>query len=79
MPANAWDEVDFHYVCFVRSNKDKHLYEMDGDRKGPVDRGALGPDEDVLSETVLAIVREYLQRENGENLNFGLLVLAPGL
>ena len=37
----AEDEVDFHYVCFVKSSKTGHLYELGGDRKGPVDHGIL--------------------------------------
>lgn len=40
-PPAAEDNVDLHYVCFVKS-KNGHLYEMDGRRKGPIDLGALG-------------------------------------
>lgn len=77
VPASAEDEVDFHYVCFVKSHKTGHLYEMDGDRKGPVDRGMLGPMEDVLGERALSIIRGFIARERGGNPNFSLLVLAP--
>lgn len=77
VPANAEDEVDFHYVCFVKSHKDNHLYELDGDRKRPIDRGFLRADEDVLSEDGLNVIREYIRRENGGNPNFSLLVLGP--
>lgn len=76
-PANPEDEVDFHYVCFVKSHKDGHLYEMDGDRKGPVARGLLGSDEDVLDERGVSVIREFIQREDGGDTNFSLLVLAP--
>ena len=76
-PANPEDEVDFHYVCFVKSHKNGHLYEMDGDRKGPVDRGPMGPGEDVLGERGLAVINEFIHREGGKDLNFSLLVLAP--
>ena len=76
-PANPEDEVDFHYICFVKSHKDSHLYEMDGDRKGPVDRGLLGPDEDVLDEHGLGMIREFIQREDEADTSFSLLVLAP--
>ncbi|KAI0346890.1 cysteine proteinase [Trametopsis cervina] len=34
-PDNAEDEVDFHYICFARSNKSGKLYELDGDKWGP--------------------------------------------
>lgn len=77
VPENPEDEVDFHYVCFVKSDKDGHLYEMDGDRKGPVDRGPLGSDEDVLDERSLNLIQEFVQREDGCNANFSLLVLPP--
>ena len=78
VPENPEDEVDFHYICFVKSDKDGHLYEMDGDRKGPVDREArLGADEDVLDERSLDVIREFMQRENGHYVGFSLMVLAP--
>lgn len=77
VPTNPEDEVDFHYITFVKSHRSGHLYEMDGDRKGPIDKGPLGQDEDILSENALRIVREYLEREDGGNLGFSLMVLAP--
>jgi len=77
VPDNAEDEVDFHYICFVKSHKDGHLYEMDGDLKGPVDRGPLGIDEDVLAERGLSVIREFVKREDDGSGNFSLLVLAP--
>ena len=49
LPTNSEDEVDFRYVCLVKSHKDGRLHEMDGDQKGLVDRGLPGPDEDVLT------------------------------
>lgn len=76
VPANPEDEVDYHYICFVKSHKNGHLYEMDGDRNGPIDRGPLSPDDDVLSEKGLNAVKEYIEREQGQNPGFSLLVLA---
>ena len=77
---NAEDSVDLHYVCFVKSEKDGHLFEMDGRRKGPLDRGALDPGEDVLSPAALEKgVRAFLRREaevGGGELRFSLIVLA---
>lgn len=82
VPTSAEAEVDFHYVCFVKSHKDGHLYEMDGDRKGPVDLGGLADDEDVLAEAGLSVVKKFIEREKGKggrgNINFSLLVLVPG-
>lgn len=49
---------------------------MDGTRKGPLDRGQLGADDDVLSEKALDLgPRAFLRRE-AEDLRFSLLVLA---
>ena len=80
---SAEDDVDLHYVCFVKSEKDVHLYELDGRRKGPLDRGHLNSDDDVLSEAALQKgVRAFLKREEqagGGDLRFSLIVLAESL
>jgi len=56
---------------------------MDGRRKGPLDRGELSADEDVLSEKALDLgVRSFLKREaeaGGRELRFSLIVLAESL
>ncbi|KAK3074101.1 ubiquitinyl hydrolase 1 [Teratosphaeriaceae sp. CCFEE 6253] len=79
---SATDEVDLHYVCFVKDRDDGHLWEMDGRRKGPLDRGALDAEDDVLSENALQLgVRAFLKREEeagGGELRFSLIVLAEG-
>lgn len=59
-----------------------NLWEMDGRRRGPLELGALGADEDVLSEKALNWgVRKFLKREeeNGAELRFSLIALAPSL
>lgn len=75
----AQDMVDLHYVCFVKSWNNT-LWELDGRRKGPLNRGELGPDEDVLSEKALDLgVRSFLKRETaagGGDLRFSLITLA---
>ncbi|KAL6710025.1 ubiquitinyl hydrolase 1 [Coniothyrium glycines] len=75
----ADDNVDLHYVCFVKSEKN-HLWELDGRRKGPIDRGELAPHEDVLSEKALDLgVRSFLRREaeaGGGDPRFSLIELA---
>ncbi|KAF2721585.1 cysteine proteinase [Polychaeton citri CBS 116435] len=80
---DANDDVDLHYVCFVKDERDRHLWEMDGRRKGPIDRGLLGADGDVLSDAALDKgVRSFLKREQeagGGELRFSLICLAPGL
>ncbi|KAF1919709.1 hypothetical protein BDU57DRAFT_527661 [Ampelomyces quisqualis] len=78
----AEDNVDLHYVCFVKSQNNQ-LWELDGRRKGPLNRGQLSPDEDVLSEKALDLgVRSFLKRETaagGGDLRFSLITLAESL
>lgn len=80
---SAEDSIDLHFVCFVKSEKDGHLWELDGRRKGPLDRGALSVDDDVLSQSSLDKgVRAFLRREasaGGGELRFSLIVLAQSL
>lgn len=72
----ASDNVDLHFVCFVRGN-DGHMWEMDGRRKGPLDRGALKEGNDMLSEEALERgVRKFMERETDPR--FSLVALAPG-
>lgn len=79
---DAQDNVDLHFVCFVKSEKNGHLYELDGRRKGPLDHGELSDGDDVLSEKALALgVRAFLKREEaagGGDLRFSLIALAEG-
>jgi ubiquitin carboxyl-terminal hydrolase L3 len=79
----AEDDVDLHYVCFVKSEQGGNLWELDGRRKGPLNRGALEAGDDVLSEKALDLgVRAFLKREEeagGGDLRFGLIVLAESL
>ena len=78
----AEDKVDLHYVCFVKSQKND-LWEMDGRRKGPLNRGELAADEDVLSDKALNLgVRSFLKREaeaGGGDVRFSLIVLSESL
>ncbi|KAF1928118.1 cysteine proteinase [Didymella exigua CBS 183.55] len=79
---SADDQIDLHYVCFVKS-AGNNLWEMDGRRKGPLNRGSLAVDEDVLSDRALDLgVRSFLKRESeagGGDLRFSLITLAESL
>lgn len=74
-PENADDEVDFHYTCFVKSHKNGHLFQMDGDRKRPIDLGELGDGEDVLGEKCLSVIRAMMKDEKRDTVNFSLMAL----
>ncbi|ORY06403.1 ubiquitin C-terminal hydrolase L3 [Clohesyomyces aquaticus] len=77
-PESPEDEVDFHYFCFVKSGKNGHLLQMDGERARPIDLGELGAEEDVLSETCLKVIRAMVaESTNGTDLNFALMALVP--
>ena len=67
--------MDFHYICLVRSHNNGHLYELDGDRKGPIDRGdVLRAEDDLLGDGALAVVREYIRDGQG-GIGFSLMAL----
>lgn len=76
----AEDNVDLHFVAFVRG-EDGRLWELDGRRKGPLERGQLDKDEDVLSEKALDLgPRRFLkvEKEGGNpDLRFSLISLGP--
>ncbi|KAF2152854.1 ubiquitin carboxyl-terminal hydrolase [Myriangium duriaei CBS 260.36] len=67
-----------HFVSFVKSGG--KLWELEGDRKGPLDRGSLAEDEDVLSSRALdaGIKRIIKLSADGEdeNLRFSCIALA---
>lgn len=75
---DADDEVELHYVCFVKSTKDNKLYELDGSRKGPLERVQLGEHDDVLSDEARAVVQGFIEREK-DNVNFAMVALVPSL
>jgi ubiquitin carboxyl-terminal hydrolase L3 len=70
-----------HFVAFVKA-RDGHLWELEGGRKGPLDRGALADDDDVLSA---AAVEKGLGRimgmgmEEGADVRFSAIALAARL
>ncbi|KAF9261924.1 ubiquitin C-terminal hydrolase L3 [Marasmius fiardii PR-910] len=74
------DDVDYHYVSFVQSNKSGRLYELDGMKSGPIDTGLiLGEGEDVLSKPVLELVKEFIGRESSkyQSDGFNMMALVP--
>lgn len=76
VPANT--PMDLHFVCFVKSQL-HNLWELDGRRKGPINRGLLGKNDDPLSEQALDLgVRKFLQREQDfgvSEFRFSLIAL----
>jgi ubiquitin carboxyl-terminal hydrolase L3 len=75
------DHTGQHFVAFVKA-KDGHLWELEGGRMGPLDRGALKDDEDVLSPAALekGIGRMMeIESEKGGDLRFSAIALAKNL
>ncbi|KAM0189983.1 hypothetical protein ACHAPA_008480 [Fusarium lateritium] len=74
----AEDDVELHYVCFSKGT-DNGLWELDGRRKGPIRRGDLEDNEDVLSSKGLHLgVLKFLERE-GADLRFSAVALAGSI
>jgi ubiquitin carboxyl-terminal hydrolase L3 len=70
-----------HFVAFVKG-RDGHLWELEGSRKGPLDRGKLKEDEDVLSPAALEKGLGRLMRieaESGGDLRFSAIALAESM
>ncbi|KDR71594.1 hypothetical protein GALMADRAFT_159412 [Galerina marginata CBS 339.88] len=68
-----------HFVAFVKA-KDGHLWELEGGRRGPIDRGPLAEDEDALSEKALELGFGRLidmEKQAGGDLRFSCIALAP--
>ncbi|KAM0332321.1 hypothetical protein ACHAQA_002597 [Verticillium albo-atrum] len=71
----ATDPVDLHFIAFTKG-KDGHLWELEGGTDGPVDRGELAEEEDMLSEKALKNgVKRFIEAANG-NLKFSIVALA---
>ena len=77
----ADEKVDLHFVAFIKS-PEGNLWELDGSRKGPLNRGKLPADEDVLGEKALELgAKRFIkaEQEAGEagELRFSILALGP--
>jgi ubiquitin carboxyl-terminal hydrolase L3 len=69
------EDVPYGFTAFVRG-RDGRLYELEGRRKGPADRGLIGPEEDILSERVLGLsVYPYINREKVTETRFSCIAL----
>ncbi|KAF1952186.1 cysteine proteinase [Byssothecium circinans] len=80
-PPPVEDDLGQHFVAFVKG-KDGHLWELEGGRMGPLDRGVLEEGEDVLSEKALEMGIGRLMRdesERGGDLRFSAIALAESL
>ena len=73
------EDTGNHFVALVKGC-DGNLWELEGARKGPLNRGVLGADEDALSELALDLgIRRLVetQRRAGGDRPFSCIALAP--
>jgi ubiquitin carboxyl-terminal hydrolase L3 len=80
-PLGADEDSHHHFVALVKG-RDGNLWELEGARKGPLNRGSLGPDEDAFSERALDLGIRHLvdiQRKAGGDLPFSCIALGPSL
>ena len=74
--------VDLHYVAFIKS-KENNLWELDGSRRGPLNRGKLSEGEDLLSAKAIDLgPMKFLKREEaqvGGEMRFSIVALGPSL
>ena len=81
---SADESVETHYVALVKHINPETgktmIYELDGRRLGPVERGELPQGEDLLGPASLQIVDEFMKREMATGRqSFSLCALAPNL
>ncbi|KAG0223994.1 Ubiquitin carboxyl-terminal hydrolase isozyme L3 [Mortierella sp. GBA43] len=62
------DEVNLHFVCLV--HKGGRLYELDGNKKQPIDHGSTNGDSFLVDAAKVA--REFVKRDP-DNLNFSVI------
>ncbi|GAB7347066.1 hypothetical protein MBLNU459_g3202t1 [Dothideomycetes sp. NU459] len=76
-PSSA-EENGFHFIAFVKG-KDGNLWELEGGWNGPICRGKLDNDTDVLSKAALnAGIDPFLKAaERSGEMGFSMIALAP--
>lgn len=79
---DAEASIDLHFVAFIKDSEN-NLWELDGRRKGPLNRGKLDAENDVLSEQGQQLgVQAFLRREEeagGGELRFSVIMLGPSM
>ncbi|KAI5242720.1 cysteine proteinase [Aureobasidium subglaciale] len=65
-PTDIEAEVDWHYACFAPSSTHHKLYELDGDRQGPLEHATLASDLTDFSSVAISLIRKYFEVAKGE-------------
>lgn len=78
VPDNAEEEVDFHYVAFVKLSTGGHVYELDGDGVRPLYAGLdLKPEEDMLCDKVVDLIKARFDDASPGGYNLMSLTQLP--
>lgn len=80
-PPSADEKVELHFVAFIKS-PEGNLWELDGRRKGPLNRGKLPEHEDLLGEQALDLgpkkfLKDEKETSQTQDLRFSILALGP--
>ncbi|KAK4132493.1 cysteine proteinase [Trichocladium antarcticum] len=77
-PVGSGEHTGQHFVAYVKANG--HLWELEGSRNGPLDRGELGTDDDVLSPKALELglgrIIKLEMDSGGQDIRFSCIALA---
>ncbi|KAL0574755.1 ubiquitinyl hydrolase 1 [Marasmius crinis-equi] len=65
-------DTDLHFTCFV-TGQDGKIWELDGRRKGPVERGVV--QGDFFTEVAKTIKETYVDQSS--SIQFGMVALGP--
>jgi hypothetical protein len=68
------EEVDWHYTCFVPFSQ--KLYELDGDKLGPLERAVLAGDGADFGKKARRVIKEYFEGSEGSGKEGMFSVLA---
>lgn len=75
------ESVDLHFITFIKSGKNNHLYELDGRRNGPIDLGkaSFTDSPNILNESkIIDKVQFYMNNTDEKNKhNFSIMAIAP--
>lgn len=76
---DANDTITLHFKAFVKG-KDGHLYELDGNRNGPVDLGAAVGENVTDEPAVVERIQFYMDSTDEQNRhNFAMMAIGPSL
>ncbi|KAG0139107.1 hypothetical protein CROQUDRAFT_666911 [Cronartium quercuum f. sp. fusiforme G11] len=69
------EELNLHFVCFIKSPVSNHLIELDGRKEFPIEHGNIEGD---LLQAVVPVVRRFMNLAK-DDVQFNLIALCPTL